>query len=160
MDGFTYGFKLEFDDDASFWTDKNMPPPDNHNSALRNSDIVSAKLQKELDAERLLGPFDTPPFEEYMVSPLATTPKKTPGEYRVIHNLSYPEGSSVNDGIDIDKGHVQYQSLDDAIDSLARLGPQTVLSKFDIEHAYKVVPIHPSDVPKVGMFWGGGEILL
>ena len=33
------------------------------------------------------------------LSPLGLVEKKTPGTYRIIHHLSFPEGSSINDGI-------------------------------------------------------------
>jgi hypothetical protein len=33
------------------------------------------------------------------ISPLGLVPKQKPGEHRVIHHLSYPDGLSINDGI-------------------------------------------------------------
>ena len=62
-------------------------------------DVVDLKIEKELLAGRLSGPFEMPPLSPFRVSPLRVIPKKTPGEFRHIHHLSYPKGSSVNDGI-------------------------------------------------------------
>ena len=42
--------------------------------------VLQKKLQKELDAGRILGPFDEPPFPNLRVSPIKVAPKKTPGE--------------------------------------------------------------------------------
>lgn len=68
-------------------------------SARQNPGVVDAKIKKELEAGRLAGPFPVRPFSPFRVSPLGVVPKKTPGEFRLIHHLSYPRGSSVNDGI-------------------------------------------------------------
>ena len=46
---------------------------------------------------------------------MCLVPNKKPGEFRVIHHLSYPEGTSINDGISKDLCTVQYQTIDDAI---------------------------------------------
>ena len=68
-------------------------------SALQHPNVVSAKLIQEVKAGRIAGPFDTPPFKNFCVSPLGVVPIKTPGEFRLIHHLSFPKGTSVNDGI-------------------------------------------------------------
>ena len=68
-------------------------------SALQHPNVVSAKLIQEVKAGRIAGPFDTPPFKNFCVSPLGVVPKKTPGEFRLIHHLSFPNGTSVNDDI-------------------------------------------------------------
>ena len=58
------------------------------------------KLTKDLSLSRIISPYAEPPTNpQFRVSPLGVVPKKTPGEFRMIHHLSYPEGSSVNDFI-------------------------------------------------------------
>ena len=60
--------------------------------------VVDQKISKELQLGRIMGPYDEPPHvQNYKISPLGVVPKKTPGKFRIIHHLSYPEGSSVND---------------------------------------------------------------
>ena len=77
---------------------------------------MSAKISKDLAAGCLAGPFDTPPFRNFRVSPLGVVPKKAPGEYRLlIHHLSFPRGASVNDGISTEDASVQYARVDDAV---------------------------------------------
>ncbi len=155
VDGLTHGFKLEIDEGASFHARDESPPRYNHKSISRNELAIEKKIQKELDAGRVEGPFDEIPYENYQVSALAAAEKKTPGEYRLIQDLSWPRGSSVNDSIDVEKGKCTYQTLDEVIDTLVKLGPGTMMSIFDIEHAYKVLPVWPQDVPKMGFYFKG-----
>lgn len=53
-------------------------------------DVVRAKITKEVKASRVVGPFLEPPVPNLQVSPLDVVPKKTPGEFRLIHHLSFP----------------------------------------------------------------------
>ena len=69
-------------------------------SALENANIVREKLRKELNLGRIAGPFTTRPLQNLQCSPLGLVPKKQPGEFRLIHHLSSPEGASINDFID------------------------------------------------------------
>ncbi len=52
---------------------------DNHWSAMANPKAVEEKLVKEIKAKRMIGPFQSPVFKEYCVSPLGLTKKKEPG---------------------------------------------------------------------------------
>lgn len=63
--------------------------------ALHNPDVVDLKIEKEVLASHLSGPFEMPSLSP----PPGFIPKKTPSEFRLIHHLPYPKGSSVNDGI-------------------------------------------------------------
>ena len=108
-DGFTAGFHLDYTGQLISVHSKNL------SSALENPEAVDLKLDKELSAHRLAGPFSDPPFETFHVSPLGVVPKKTPGEYRLIHHLSFPKGASVNDGISSEDSSVQYATIQDAI---------------------------------------------
>ena len=63
-------------------------------------------------------------------------PKKTLGEFRMIHHLSYPEGSSVNDFNPKDMSSVQYATIQDAI-SFIKGSPQSVyMAKVGAESAF------------------------
>ena len=73
---------------------------------------------KEREAGRIAGPFTVRPFPIFHCSPLGIVPKKDPSEFRLIHHLSYPHGSSVNDFIPDDCSPVSYASINDAIDIL------------------------------------------
>lgn len=81
-------------------------------------------------------------------------PKKSqPNKWRLILDLSSPTGHSVNDGIPKDPFSLQYISVDDAIRALVELGPGALMAKFDVESAYRNIPIHRSDRYLLGMKW-------
>ena len=96
--GFMRGFPLHYEGTRFSCQSNNLL------SAIQNPTAVDAKLAKELDAHRLAGPFSSPPFPVFRVSPLGLVPKKVEGEFRLIHHLSFPRGSSLNDG-NFDRPH-------------------------------------------------------
>ncbi len=62
----------------------------------------------------------------------------------------------MNDGIEAELCSLQYTSVDAAVTRVLAKGQQEVmLSKFDIESAYKMVPVHPEDRHLLGMVWKG-----
>ena len=124
-------------------------------SVQQNPEIVSAKISEELAAGRLAGPFDTPPFPNFRVSALGVVPKKDPGEYRLIHHLSFPRGASVNDGISTEDASVQYARVDDVVAMIKHLGQGCFLAKADIKSAFRIIPILPTDYDLLGIFWQG-----
>jgi hypothetical protein len=108
-----------------------------------------------LAANRIAGPFTSPPFHSFCVSPLGLIPKKIPGDFRLIHHLSFPKGISINDGIASENTHVQCATVADAIRLIKRAGPGCYLAKTDIKSAFRIIPIHPNDYPLLGMKWRG-----
>ena len=77
--------------------------------------------------------------------------KKEKGKYRLIHHLSYPEGSSVNDGIDDSWSSVSYATIDDAIELVMSTCSKAFMAKTDVRHAFRIVPLHP-DVRHLFLF--------
>ena len=73
----------------------------------------------------------------------------------MILNLSSPDGHSVNDGIRKDPFTVQYVKVDDTIDGIMSLGRGTLLAKFDVESAYRIIPVHPNDLDLLVTQWQG-----
>ena len=147
--GFKFGFPLHFRGDrVSFFANNPI-------SAQHNSEIVSAKISKELAAGRLAGPFDSPPLPNFRVSPLGVVPKKSPGEYRLIHHLSFSRGVSVNDGISTEDSFVQYARVDDAVTMIKQLRQGCFLAKTDVKSAFRIIPILPRDYDLLGIFWQG-----
>ena len=88
-------------------------------------------------------------------SPLGLQPKKVQGEYRVIHHLSYPHGTSVNDGIPKECASVHYTSVGQAIQSILHFGRGCYLAKTDIKSAFRIVPVSPLDYHLLGFHWKG-----
>ena len=141
IDGFTNGFKIHQDRQIT----QTVVTP-NHPSIKEHTQIAQTMIQEELQAGRLLGPYTTPPFPTYISSPIGVIPKKEPGKFRIIHDLSAPKGTnlSVNSTIPHSAATVQYQLLDHVISLLQNQGSGSSMAKTDIEQAFRQIPIHPS----------------
>ena len=151
LDGFSQGFMLQSQGLQSANTDVKNPSIPNQLVAE-----VQKKLQKEIDAGRIIGPFSSPPLPNFRVSPIKVAEKKEPGKYRFIHNLSYPyDEESVNASIPRDKVAVQYSTIDDAIAYIKVVGRGAFLAKTDIKSAFRIIPVHPSQYHLLGMQWEG-----
>ena len=151
LDGFSQGFMLQSQGLQSANTDVKNPSIPNQLVAE-----VQKKLQKEIDAGRIIGPFSSPPLPNFRVSPIKVAEKKEPGKYRFIHNLSYPyDEDSVNASIPRDKVAVQYSTIDDAIAYIKAVGRGAFLAKTDIKSAFRIIPVHPSQYHLLGMRWKG-----
>ena len=84
---------------------------------------------------------------------LGVVPKKTLGEFRMIHHLSYPEGSSVNDFIPKEMSSVQYATIQDAISFIQRSPQSVYMAKVNVESAFRIMPVSPADRPLLGYQW-------
>ena len=62
-----------------------------------------------------------------------------PGKWRLIIDLSHPEGGCVNEGIQADLCSLVYCSIDNAVDVILDLGQGSLLAKMDLESAYRNV---------------------
>ena len=148
VEGFSGGFSIHH----KGIQDRQRSP--NLTSAYEVPEAVDAKIAKELAAGRLAGPFTTSPYLQYVVSPLGTAPKKEPGEYRLIHHLSYPpKGISINSGIPDTESSVQYASISDAVTSIQKLGRGCWMAKCDVKSAFRIIPIKPSERHLLGFKW-------
>ena len=117
--------------------------------------MVSDYLKKELERGSIAGPFNTSPFEDLHISRFGVIPKSEAGKWRMILDLSFPEGKCVNMGISDEEASVSYEGLDYVIDKIIEAGRGCFLSKFDIEAAYRNIPVHPKDRYLLGMRWDG-----
>jgi hypothetical protein len=139
LDGFRFGFKVGYTGIPLSTISTNLV------SVNERPAIIKKYIDEELAAGRILGPFVAPPFEIFQCSPVGLVPKKDKDSFRVIHHLSYPEGKSVNDHIPPESTKVSYQSVSDAIEMLTSICPAAFMAKTDIEHAFRIIPIHPDD---------------
>ena len=68
--------------------------------AITHPDVVDNYLQNETTAGRVVGPFLAKSLPEVHISWFGVIPKNHhPDKWRLIVDLSYPSGHSVNDGI-------------------------------------------------------------
>lgn len=93
---------------------------------------VNKKLETELSLGRISGPFDFPPFSDFRLSPLGLVPKKELNKYHLIHHLSFPDGSSLNDQITDDLLSVLYASFEQAVQKIQLLGGSVLLAKANL----------------------------
>ena len=150
INGFSEGFRIESEGLEGECLMVDNPRLPEH---LRT--VLEKKLRKEIDAGRILGPFDDAPFPNLRVSPIKVAPKKTLGDFRFIHNLSHPyDKEAVNTSIPRDKVSVQYSTVDDAISHIKEVGVGAHLAKTDIKSAFRIVPIHPDDHHHHEVEWG------
>lgn len=149
LDGIENGVSVDFVGDRSL-------PRFGANLPVSDEDIpkISAIIAADVAAGKKAGPFDEPPFPNFVVSPIGCVPKKTPGEIRVIHHLSYPRhGASINS--DIVDEYLELSRFADAAKAVVRLGCGCVLVKLDVEAAYKQVAVCRGDWPLLGFKWLG-----
>ena len=140
LNGFKHGFNLGFRGTI------NEEPLRNNKTARDNPSLVSAAIAKELERGHTAGPFVSPPFEHCHVSPLGAAPKPD-GSCRLILDLSQPSGDSVNDNIDKKEFPCNYTHFDAATDLCFRMGRGCYLTKIDIKHAYRLLPVRREDWP-------------
>ena len=131
----------------------------NHSGALNFPSDMHSYLQGELARKSVVGPFISVPFRNGMaVSPLYTVPKKDTSERRVILDLSWPPGTSVNDGIlpnvlDGSEFQLSYPTVDSIAALVVQKGPGCLIYKRDLKRAYRQFRVDPYDFPLLGFKW-------
>lgn len=119
----------------------------NHKGATDHPGDVTAYINKELEYNTLVGPLSHLPTQDRMaISPMSTRPKKNSCKRRIITDLSWPLGSSVNDGIPKNEYmgqlcKLRYPTVDDLCNRAALLvkqyGPGSVQGyKVDLHRAF------------------------
>ena len=150
-----FGFPLDFDKKKSVCSSVGR----NHKGARDFPQFIKKYFVKECAANRMAGPFLKNPLSvDLVVSPMNTVPKDSADERRVIVDLSWPHGASVNDGIskdvylgeDID---LHYASVEQVCAMINEIGPGAVIYKRDLRHAYRQVAVDPFDYQFLGYFW-------
>ena len=120
---------------------------------IANPTVVKEYLTLECKLGRVVCPLDLAFFPHIQRNRFGVILKPhQQGKWQLIVDLLHPEGSSVNDGI---APSLWYVSMDDAVKVILALGKGTELAKFDIQSAYRIVPIHPTDRYLLGMMWNG-----
>ena len=149
VEGIKSGFRVGFNGLHTRSASNNML------SAMEKPKVIRDYLAKECSEGRVLGPLDPTQFPEVHVSRFGVIPKGITGKWRLILDMSAPEGASVNDGIDGSLTSLWYVGIQDAAAAVVDRGQGTLLAKVDIKSAYRNIPVHPDDRWLMGMLWDG-----
>ena len=150
-----YGFPIDFDRKRTVSDSERR----NHRGARNYPEFIDKYLRKETSAHRIIGPFDSNPLSvPLIVSPMNTVPKANEDERRVIFDLSWPHGASVNDGISKTKYlgeliNLHYASVEQVCQMVMRVGKGAHIYKRDLRQAYRQIPVDPRDYRYLGFFW-------
>ncbi len=120
-------------------------------SSIANHSQVTDFINKNVMLGRIEGPLAHLP-EHFRSSPLGAVAKKRTEKIRVIQDLSWPHGESVNDGIDADDYSLHYTSVDIAV-SLIQKFPDPWMFKLDLQSAFQSVKVRPEDTHLLGFTW-------
>ena len=154
VDCLAFGFPIGFQEAVIPCTDA-----PNHPSACSNPSHVTQYLHTELDHGAMLGPFVSPPFLHWFrTNPTMTRPKRDSDNLRVILDLSYPLGRSVNSSIPVEAlDGAQFKLRLPAPSALAAsirsLGPGCDMFKVDLSRAYRQLRSDRLDWPFFGIHW-------
>ena len=152
VNGIREGFKIIFSGGLESLKSKSK----NLLSAGEQPQVVQDSLTKEVSAGRLreVGTVAEAAAMGVQCNPLGVIPKRgKPEKWRLIVDLSAPDGHSVNDGIPRELCSLSYISVDDVIAQVLRQGRGTELANVDVQQAYRNVLVHPLDQHLLGMQW-------
>ena len=145
--GLKEGFSLQFHPIPLKSVSRNMP------TSYRNPEVIDSYLEEEVRLGRVAGPFSELPMGNLHINRFGVVPKKESDKFRLILDLSYPENASPNAGVSDEDASVSYEDLDMAIEAILVSGRGSLLSKFDIQSAYRLLPIAINDRYLLGMKW-------
>ena len=103
---------------------------------------------KEVQAGRYAGPYDRPPYDCFIQSPIGLVPKDKGKKMQLIFHLSYPRdgsNSSVNAGIPKELCKVKYPDFTEAVRMCLIDGRCAKIGKLDMSMAFRQAPISCDD---------------
>ena len=147
IEGFTYGFKLNYQGNLRRKNrTRNIP------FTVGDKFQLWEKIQKEVSLGRFAGPFEEIPFEYYIQSPIGLVPKAG-NQTRLIFHLSFDFGEepSVNACTPEEDCSVKYRDLDYAVKKMLQIlklitdGHVVIwFGKTDLKSAFRILGMHPS----------------
>ena len=132
----------------------------NHKSATEFPADIDSYIDEETKFDAILGPFKEKPILASHSSLVMSRPKPYSSRRRMIVDLSWPLGASVNAGIDknsyLDSDFVlTFPTVDDITNELVKLGPGAHIYKVDVSRAFRHVKVDPGDFDLLGHEWDG-----
>lgn len=137
--------------------------PPNHKSALDNSDIINAHIDKEHATGRYSDPYDPDLFEQlfgpFRSSPLWVIFNPNSGKSRLIQDHPFPRNNpsllSVNSEIDSSEFQCDWGTFANCFLLVAKAPPGSQAAVFDVDAAHRRMPIAPEDRFHVTIYWDG-----
>ena len=152
IQGIKYGFRLGF----NYSLHKLKPRLKNLRSAAEHPSVVDAYLHNELLHDRLTHIHNPPSLPWFQINAFGVIPKRhKPGKWRLIVDLSAPDGYSVNDHINKELCSISYISVDHIAETILRLGQGALLAKADVKEAFRNIPVATDDRLLLAMQWKG-----
>ena len=147
----------EFGFPLGLWSDAFLKPCDkNHSSAYSYHTHVDKFVETELVKLGVTGPFESSPFENVMLSPMMTSPKK-PSSRRTVFDASFglyslnmntPEKAYHDQEYEF-----QFPTIDNYADIIAQLGPGCFMWKRDLSRFFLQLKIDPFEYDRLGFVW-------
>ena len=133
---------------------------DNHGTADAYTKHIAYYIETEKKLGAILGPFDTSPIPDLHCSPMMTRPKAGSDKRRVIIDLSWPHGHSVNNGVATDRYletefTLKFPSIDNIVQRIVDLKGDCLLFKIDLRRAFRQLKLDPRDIRHTGLAWNG-----
>lgn len=154
--GLQYGFKTGVSS-----TITSTFTPKNHNSAQLAPAIVNEHIANELRLGRYSGPFSIAQLSSiigaFKTAPLGVIPKPNSNKSRIIQDLSFPRDdpdfASVNSEIDSDSFPCEWGTFAQCYFLVSKAPPGTQVAVFDVDSAYRNIPVHPEDQNHFCISW-------
>lgn len=132
----------------------------NHGSVSLSPSQLQSDMHAELALGRRTGPhpqslLDSLPY--YRVNPIGLVPKPRGTKLRVIHDHSYPIGSSTNESIlrsDFGEDFIM-DRIDVVVRNVISMGKGCLMWTEDVASAYRILNVHPSHKPLQGIRLSG-----
>ena len=112
--------------------------------------VVKDYVDAELKKRNIAGPWSCEQCSQVITNHIGVIPKSgQPGKRHFIVDLSFPEGNSVNSGIDKLLLSMTYSSVVDVAHLLLELGQGVFMAKIDVASAYRIQRGWRFDCPKI-----------
>jgi hypothetical protein len=146
---------IEFGEDLGWSAPKEVvisPVP--HSMDPESVVTIRNNIAKRLEKGTILGPFAQIPTDGFRSSSIYAIPKSDGGK-RIIHNLSSPDGLSVNDGLDMSGFDCTFSPFRACLDMIVVAGSGCLLAKMDWAGAYKQITVRPDQIELCGFEFDG-----
>jgi len=124
----------------------------NAQSTYGHGRTVTDNLATWVKKEVLSGPFLTPPVKGFRSNSLMAVAQKD--KVRLVLDMSRPKDASFNDNVDnLKLEQVTMSTARQFGYSVKDSGKYSIMSKFDMKDAYKLIPCQPKDYRLQGLCW-------